>query len=267
MIGLAERDEGIRSGQVVNPENERLVPHLDVVRQARVQGDPDRHLDHHGKAGVEHGCGGVDSLFLVHPHGLLLEPDLVVGMQPLDLLDLRLQLAHPLLHADHVDLPFARQRVKHGPHDDHQDDDGHSVVRNNLVKAVQQPHHQARQPTEGARSVLHAQDFGESEPDIVRVALPQERFLVVRPHVARLCRLPRAARRHRRPQNQTRRHARVRLVLAIQIQGLCLHDVVWCLAVCLAQRNREKGKVLVAGAVPPEVVTGLPLVFGQRLFV
>ena len=58
------------------------------------------------------GVGAARNTILEHATGFLLQPRFVVAELFLEFLDLRRELAHPLLHADHIDLALFRDGVQ-----------------------------------------------------------------------------------------------------------------------------------------------------------
>lgn len=112
MKGGRERNQRVRGRQIMNPcEVKRLVPHSDVVAQTEKQRDPDGHLDHHRQARQEL-SGRIDPVLPIELHGLLLQAGLVVRVFLFELLHLRRELAHPLLHPHHVHLPLLGDRMQ-----------------------------------------------------------------------------------------------------------------------------------------------------------
>ncbi len=99
--------------------------------QHRVHRDEDRELQQHGPAPGER----VDPVLLVELHDLFLLTLLVALELLLDLLDLRLHDLHVLHRADLLD----PEREQDQPDHDGEQDDGHAVVRDELVDLGDHP--------------------------------------------------------------------------------------------------------------------------------
>ena len=85
--------------EILDPQEEGGMPHLDRILQGIIKGDEDRNLNHHGKASAH----GVDLSPLIEEHDLLLKPCLVVLIGLSEPGHLRLDLLH-LLHRFEADL-------------------------------------------------------------------------------------------------------------------------------------------------------------------
>ncbi len=102
-------------GKVLDPAEERRVPHVDGDEQHLVQREEHGNLDHHRQAAGQR----VDLLLLVKLHHLLLLLDLVVLEALAHALHLRLEL----LHLAHRAVGGVRQREEQRLHEHGEDQD------------------------------------------------------------------------------------------------------------------------------------------------
>ena len=85
--------------KVLNPKEERGMPHLNGELKCIIKGNEDRYLDQHGKAPAH----GIDLPPFIEQHDLLLKPCLVVLVGFFESGHFRLYLLHPL-HRFETDL-------------------------------------------------------------------------------------------------------------------------------------------------------------------
>ena len=123
----------IGRGQILDPAEERRVPHLDGDVEHLVEREEHRDLQQHRPAAGDR----IDLLGLVELHHRLLLLHLVVRVFLADLQHLRLHL----LHVRHRLVGLVGEREEDGLDDDGGGEDGEAEIAEQLVEPVDQPEH------------------------------------------------------------------------------------------------------------------------------
>ena len=135
-----DRRQWVRRGQILDPQNERLVAHFDADQQRLVERVEHRDLEQDRKAAR----GRVDLLGLVELQDLLLLALLVVLEPLLQCLHLRLDLAH---RRHRLEL-LLRDREHDRAHDQCQADDRHPEIAQRVEQPQQQAENRDHEPIE-----------------------------------------------------------------------------------------------------------------------
>ena len=138
--------------KVLDPAEERRVPHLDRDEQHLVEREEHRDLHEDGQAAG----GRVHLLLLVQLHHRLLLAHAIVAVAVLELHQLGLEL----LHLAHRHIGFVREREEHELDEERDDEDGQAEIADELEEEVERVEHRLGEEIEPA-PVDQEVEFGD----------------------------------------------------------------------------------------------------------